>query len=160
MILGFGVMLGKLIADGGGVQRISTSLIDAFGLKNVQWAVVVIGFAVGIPMFYNVGFVILVPFAFAIAAQTGLPLIYVGLPMFASLSVTHGYFPPHPGSTAIGALYHADMGLTLIYGVAVAIPAILLGGVFFSWTLKGIRPDPPAELARVELPAEENTPGF
>ena len=160
MILGFGVMLGKMIADGGGVQRISNSLIRTFGTKNVQWAMVLIGFAVGIPMFYNVGFVILVPFAFAIAAQTGLPLIYVGLPMFASLSVTHGYLPPHPGPTAIGALYHADMGLTLIYGVAVAIPAILLGGVFFSWTLKGIRPDPPAELARVELPAEENTPGF
>src|SRR5690606_33972548 len=64
MILGFGVMLGKLIADGGGVQQISTRLIGAFGLKNVQWAVVVIGFVVGIPMFYNVGFVILVPFVF------------------------------------------------------------------------------------------------
>ncbi|MFC7522443.1 gluconate:H+ symporter [Parapedobacter sp. GCM10030251] len=160
LILGFGVMLGKLIADGGGVQRMSTSLIRAFGTKNVQWAVVLIGFAVGIPMFYNVGFVILVPFVFAIAAQTGLPLIYVGLPMLASLSVTHGYLPPHPGPTAIGALYKADMGLTLIYGVAVAIPAILLGGVFFSWALKGIRPNPPVQFAQVELVAEENIPGF
>jgi len=160
MILGFGVMLGKMIADGGGVQRISTSLIRAFGTKNVQWAVVLIGFAVGIPMFYNVGFVILVPFVFAIAAQTRLPLIYVGLPMLASLSVTHGYLPPHPGPTAIGALYNADMGLTLIYGVAVAIPAILLGGVVFSRTLKGIRPNPPVQFTKVELPAEENIPGF
>lgn len=160
MILGFGVMLGKLIADGGGVQRMSTSLIRTFGTKNVQWAVVLIGFAVGIPMFYNVGFVILVPFVFAIAAQTRLPLIYVGLPMLASLSVTHGYLPPHPGPTAIGTLYKADMGLTLIYGVVVAIPAILLGGVVFSWTLKGIRPDPPVQFTQVELPAEEHTPGF
>jgi len=160
MILGFGVMLGKLIADGGGVQRISNNLIRAFGVRNVQWAVVLIGFAVGIPMFYNVGFVILVPFVFAIAAQTGLPLIYVGLPMLASLSVTHGYLPPHPGPTAIGALYKADMGLTLIYGIAVAIPAILLGGVFFSWTLKGIRPNPPVQFTNTELPTEENAPGF
>ena len=160
MILGFGVMLGRLIADGGGVHRISMSLIKAFGRKNVQWAVVVIGFAVGIPMFYNVGFVILVPFIFAIAAQTRLPLIYVGLPMLASLSVTHGYLPPHPGPTAIGTLYHADMGLTLIYGIAVAIPAIILGGVVFSWTLKGIHPNPPAQFMNVEMPADEESPGF
>lgn len=160
MILGFGVMLGKLIADGGGVQRISTRLIGAFGLKNVQWAVVVIGFAVGIPMFYNVGFVILVPFVFAIAAQTGLPLIYVGLPMLASLSVTHGYLPPHPGPTAIGTLYHADMGLTLIYGIAVAIPAVVLGGVFFSRTLKGIRPNPPAQFLEVKMSPESESPSF
>ncbi|WP_436832550.1 gluconate:H+ symporter [Parapedobacter sp. DT-150] len=160
MILGFGVMLGKLISDGGGVYRISTSLISAFGRKYVQWAVVVIGFAVGIPMFYNVGFVILVPFVFAIAAQTGLPLIFVGLPMLASLSVTHGYLPPHPGPTAIGTLYHADMGLTLIYGVAVAIPAILLGGVAFSRALKGIKPNPPVQFTTLTTPAEETIPGF
>lgn len=160
MILGFGAMLGKLIADGGGVHRMSTSLIQAFGTKNVQWAVVLIGFAVGIPMFYNVGFVILVPFVFAIAARTGLPLIYVGLPMLASLSVTHGYLPPHPGPTAIGTLFNADMGLTLIYGIIVAIPAIVLGGVVFSWTLKGIRPNPPAQFLEVDTPADEDVPGF
>lgn len=160
MILGFGVMLGKLIADGGGVQQISTRLIGAFGLKNVQWAVVVIGFVVGIPMFYNVGFVILVPFVFAIAAQTGLPLIYVGLPMLASLSVTHGYLPPHPGPTAIGMLYQADMGLTLIYGIAVAIPAVIFGGVFFARTLKGIRPNPPAQFMEITPPSASESPGF
>lgn len=160
MILGFGAMLGKLIADGGGVQRISTRLIGAFGRKYVQWAVVLIGFAVGIPMFYNVGFVILIPFVFAIAAQTRLPLIYVGLPMLASLSVTHGYLPPHPGPTAIGVLYKADMGLTLIYGIAVAIPAIIVGGVLFSWTLKGIHPNPPAQFLEVDVPNEAEIPGF
>jgi gluconate transporter len=160
MILGFGAVLGKLIADGGGVHRISTSLIGAFGIKNVQWATVLIGFAVGIPMFYNVGFVILVPFVFAIAAQTRLPLIYVGLPMLAALSVTHGYLPPHPGPTAIGTMYKADMGLTLIYGTAVAIPAILLGGVAFSRTLASIRPNPPAQFLNIEEPPPSEMPGF
>src|SRR5690606_8726216 len=150
----------KLIADGGGVHRISTSLIGAFGIKNVQWATVLIGFAVGIPMFYNVGFVILVPFVFAIAAQTRLPLIYVGLPMLAALSVTHGYLPPHPGPTAIGTMYKADMGLTLIYGTAVAIPAILLGGVAFSRTLASIRPNPPAQFLNIEEPPPSEMPGF
>ncbi len=160
LILGFGAMLGKLIADGGGVHRISVSLIDAFGKRNVQWAMVLTGFVVGIPMFYSVGFVILVPFVFAIAARTGLPLIYVGLPMLASLSVTHGYLPPHPGPSAIVALYKADMGLTLIYGIIVAIPAILLGGVLFSRTLKNIKPNPPAHFLEVEMPNEKEIPGF
>ena len=160
MVLGFGAVLGKLIADGGGVQRISTSLVSAFGQKNVQWASVIVGFAVGIPMFYNVAFVVLVPFVFALAAQTRLPLLYVGLPMLASLSVTHGYLPPHPGPTAIAALYHADLGLTLIYGVAIAIPAIVLGGVFFSWTLKGIRPDPPTQFTGAKTFSEDEIPGF
>lgn len=160
MILGFGAILGKLIADGGGVHQISTSLIQVFGRRNVQWAVVLIGFVVGIPMFYNVGFVILVPFVFAIAARTNLPLLYVGLPMLASLSVTHGYLPPHPGPTAIAALYQADMGLTLIYGVIIAIPAIILGGVFFSRTLTNIRPNPPAQFLEEPPAVEENVPGF
>ena len=160
LILGLGAMLGKLIADGGGVQQISNRLISLFGLKNVQWAVVVIGFAVGIPMFYNVGFVILVPFVFVIAVRTGLPLIYVGLPMLASLSVTHGYLPPHPGPTAIGTLYRADMGLTLIYGVMVAVPAIILGGVVLSRMLKGIHPSPPAEFTKASTPQVSSMPGF
>lgn len=160
LILGFGAILGKLIADGGGVHQISTSLIRAFGQKNVQWAVVLIGFVVGIPMFYNVGFVILVPFVFAIAARTNLPLLYVGLPMLASLSVTHGYLPPHPGPTAIAALYRADIGLTLIYGVVIAIPAIILGGVYFSRTLKGIHPTPPVQFLEEPAAVEENAPSF
>ncbi len=160
LILGFGAMLGKLIADGGGVHRISTRLIESFGERNIQWAMVLTGFVVGIPMFYSVGFVILIPFVFAIAARTGLPMMYVGLPMLASLSVTHGYLPPHPGPSAIVALYHADMGLTLIYGVIIAIPAIILGGVFFSRTLKGIKPNPPVQFVDVEVPNESEIPGF
>src|SRR5690606_37707785 len=89
LILGFGAMLGKIVADSGAAQRITANLIKTFGRRNIQWAVVLTGFVVGIPMFYTVGFVILVPLVFTIAASTGLPLLYVGLPMLASLSVTH-----------------------------------------------------------------------
>jgi len=105
MILGFGAMLGKLVADSGAAQRITTKLVDKFGKKNIQWAVVLTGFIVGIPMFYTVGFVILIPLVFTVAATTGLPLIYVGLPMLASLSVTHGYLPPHPAPTGIAVMF-------------------------------------------------------
>lgn len=160
LILGFGAMLGKIVADSGAAQRIATSLTDTFGKENIQWAVVLTGFVVGIPMFYSVGFVILVPLVFTIGTATGLPLIYIGLPMLASLSVTHGYLPPHPGPTAIAGFYNADLGLTLIYGIIVAIPAIIVAGPLFSRTLSKIKPDPPEKLYNTRLLSEEEMPGF
>ena len=142
LILGLGAMLGKLMADSGAAQRITSSLVAKFGLKYIQWAVVLAGFIVGIPMFYSVGFVILVPLVFTVAASTRLPLIYVGLPMLASLSVTHGYLPPHPAPTAIAGMFGADFGKTLMYGTLIAIPAIIVAGPLFSRTIKGVEATP------------------
>ena len=142
MILGFGAMLGKLVADSGAAQRITSSLVSQFGLKYVQWALVLAGFIVGIPMFYSVGFVILVPLVFTVAASTGLPLIYVGLPMLSSLSVTHGFLPPHPAPTAIAEMFKADIGKTLLYGIIIAIPTIIVAGPLFSRTIKHIKATP------------------
>ena len=126
MILGLGAMLGKLVSDSGAAQRITSKLVSSFGIKYIQWAVVVAGFIVGIPMFYSVGFVILIPLVFTIATSTGLPLIYVGLPMLASLSVTHGFLPPHPAPTAIAGMFNADIGKTLLYGIIIAVPTIIV----------------------------------
>ncbi len=142
IILGFGAMLGKLVADSGAAQRISDTLIEVFPNKYVQWAVVLTGFIVGIPMFYSVGFVILLPLVFTVAATTRLPLVYIGLPMLAALSVTHGYLPPHPAPTALVKDYGADLGQTLLYGLIVAVPAIILGGPIFASTLKKYNPTP------------------
>lgn len=146
LILGLGAMLGKIVADSGAAQRITETLVAVFGTKRIQLALVLTGFIVGIPMFYSVGFVILVPLVFSIAASTGLPLLYVGLPMLASLSVTHGYLPPHPAPTAIAGTFGADIGLTMLYGIIVAIPAIIVAGPLFSQTLKKYRPTPPEGL--------------
>lgn len=163
IILGLGAMLGKLVADSGAAQRITTKLVEKFGKKNIQWAVVLTGFIVGIPMFYSVGFVILVPLVFTIAAATGLPLLYVGLPMLASLSVTHGYLPPHPAPTAIAATFNADIGKTLLYGILVAIPAIIVAGPLLSRTLKNINATPlkqflsPVILKEEEMPSMANS---
>jgi len=107
---------------------------------------VITGFIVGIPMFYSVGFVILLPLVFAVAASTRLPLLYIGLPMLAALSVTHGYLPPHPAPSALVQNFGADMGKTLLYGLIVAIPAIILGGPIFGSTLKKYNPKPLASL--------------
>ncbi len=159
MILGLGAMLGKLVADSGAAQKITTKLVDKFGKKNIQWAVVLTGFIVGIPMFYTVGFVILIPLVFTVAAATGLPLIYVGLPMLASLSVTHGYLPPHPAPTGIAVMFKADIGKTLLYGIIVAIPAIIVAGPLFSRTIKNIEATPlkeflnPKVLTDAEMPS-------
>lgn len=158
IILGFGAMLGKIVADSGAAQRITTSLTNAFGEKYLQWALVLTGFIVGIPMFYSVGFVILVPLVFSVAHRTKLPLVYVGLPMLASLSVTHGYLPPHPAPTALAIQFEADLGTTLLYGLVIAIPAIVLGGPVFSRYLKKYNPRPsekffnPIELSDEEMP--------
>lgn len=158
LILGLGAMLGKLVADSGAAQRITSRLVDSFGIKNIQWAVVLAGFIVGIPMFYTVGFVILIPLVFTVAAATQLPLIYVGLPMLASLSVTHGFLPPHPAPTAIASMFDASIGKTLLYGIIVAIPAIIIAGPLFSRTIKKINATPLPEFYNPKVLKDEEMP--
>ncbi|MFT5167069.1 MAG: Gnt-I system high-affinity gluconate transporter [Saprospiraceae bacterium] len=160
IILGFGAMLGKLVADSGAAQRIADTLIRVFPNRYVQWAVVLTGFIVGIPMFYSVGFVILLPLVFTVAARTKLPLLYIGLPMLAALSVTHGYLPPHPAPSALAVSYGADIGTTLLYGLIVAIPAIILGGPIFARTLKKYNPVPLKSMFSNKRFTEEEMPSL
>jgi len=142
LILGFGAMLGRIIADSGAAQRITQSMISVFGLKKVHWALMLTGFIVGIPMFYAVGFVVLIPIVFTVAASTRLPLLFVGLPMLASLSVTHGFLPPHPAPTAIADMFGADLGRTMLLGIIVAVPAIIVAGPILSPRFKRIKATP------------------
>lgn len=128
MILGLGAMLGKLVAESGAAQQITNGLIRIFGVKHTKTAVMLTGFIVGITMFYSVGFVILVPLVFTVASATGLSLIGVGLPMLAALSVTHGFLPPHPAPSALSVMFKADIGKTLLYGIVLAVPSILISG--------------------------------
>ncbi len=160
LILGFGAMLGKLVSESGAAQRITTKLVNAFGLNHIQLALMLTGFIVGISLFYDVGFFILIPLVFTIAATTGLPLLYVGLPMLAALSVTHGYLPPHPAPTAIAAMFHADIGKTMIYGIIVALPAIVISGPFLSKALSKIDAKPLKEFLNTKPLTEDEMPGF
>ncbi len=160
MILGFGAMLGKIVAESGAAQKITLRLVQSFGQKNVQLAVMLTGFIVGVPLFYEVGFVLLVPLVFTIAASTRLPLIYVGLPMLASLSVTHGFLPPHPAPTAIAAMFHADIGLTLLYGILIAIPAIIIAGPLLSRTMTKIEAKPMQEFVNQIILTDAEMPGL
>jgi Gnt-I system high-affinity gluconate transporter len=160
MILGFGAMLGKLVADSGAAQRITSGLVRTFGMKYLQWSVVLAGLIVGIPMFYSVGFVVLIPLVFSIAFSVGLPLLYVAVPMLASLSVTHGLLPPHPSPTAIAILFGADLGKTLIYGLIISVPVILIAGPLFSKTIKKINARPLKEFINPEVLEDEEMPGL
>lgn len=160
LILGLGAMLGKLVADSGAAQRITLSLIGVFGTGRVQWALMLTAFIIGVPLFYDVGFVIMMPIVFAVVASTKAPLLYVGLPTLASLSVTHGYLPPHPAPTAIAATFGADIGTTLIYGIIIAIPAIIVAGPILSRGLKKVDARPMEEFAGAPLTSPEKLPGF
>ena len=160
LILGFGSMLGKLVSESGAAQRITSHLIKAFGIKHIQLALMLTGFIVGISLFFDVGFFIMIPLVFTVAATTGLPLLYVGLPILAALSVTHGFLPPHPAPTAIVTLFHADLGKTLIYGIIAAIPAIIISGPILSKVLSKIEAKPLDEFLNQKVMSEEELPGF
>lgn len=142
LILGLGAMLGKLVAESGAAQQITNGMIRIFGVNNTKVAVMLTGFIVGITMFYSVGFVILVPLVFTVATATGLSLIGVGLPMLAALSVTHGFLPPHPAPSALSIMFDADIGKTLLYGIILAIPAILISGPLLTRFLPKVEAKP------------------
>ena len=157
IVIVLGAMLGKIVAESGAARKITDVLMKAFGEKRIQWALMVTGFVVGIPLFYNVGFVLLVPLIFSVVYRMKLPAVYVGVPMLAALSVTHGFLPPHPSPTALVQQFHADLGRTLLLGIILAVPAIILAGPVFAKTLRGMEsPLPetfrPAEVDAARLP--------
>ena len=160
MILGFGAMLGKLVAESGAAQQITNGLIKIFGVNYTKVAVMLTGFIVGITMFYSVGFVILVPLVFTVAKATGLSLIGVGLPMLASLSVTHGFLPPHPAPSALSVMFEADIGKTLIYGVLLSIPAILISGPLLTHFLPKVEAKPLKEFMTTRVFKQDELPSL
>ncbi len=158
ILLCLGAIFGKLIADSGAAQKIATTLIRAFGDKRMSIALTLTGFIVGIPLFYNVGFVLLVPLIFSLMYQSQRPLVALAIPLMCGLSIAHGFLPPHPSPTAIVAQFHADMGKTLIYGLIVGIPTLLIAGPLFAMTVKGIKAQP-AALFVTEPRSDADLPG-
>jgi Gnt-I system high-affinity gluconate transporter len=158
IIIVLGAMLGKLVAESGAAQRIASVMMNAFGTKYIQWALMLTGFIIGIPLFYNVGFVLIIPMIFSIIYKYKLPAMYIALPMLAPMSVAHGYLPPHPSPAALVELFHADMGLTLLYGIVVAIPVMIVAGPLFSKTVKNIVSTPLEGLATPSI-NDDQLPG-
>lgn len=141
LIFGLGAMLGKLLADGGGATRIAHTLINKFGQKRIQWAVVTASFIIGIALFFEVGLVLLIPIVFTIAKESKVSTLYLGIPMTAALSVTHGFLPPHPGPVMIAKEFGADIGQVLLFGFIVAIPVTIIAGPIFTRFAKRAIPE-------------------
>ncbi|MDU0153862.1 gluconate:H+ symporter [Bacillus cabrialesii] len=132
LVFGLGAMLGRLVSDAGGGYRIAITLIDKFGRKRIQAAVVIASFIIGIALFFEVGLVLLIPIVYAIAKGLKMPFLYLGIPMAAALNVTHGFLPPHPAPTAISVAYGAHIGQVLLFGIIIAVPTTVIAGPLFN----------------------------
>src|SRR5579875_2517724 len=140
IVVALGTMLGKMMAESGGADQVAATLIRLFGERNVHWAMVTVGLIVGLPAFFEVGFVLLMPIAYTTARRTGKSMLLVGLPMVAGLSVDHALVPPHPAALLAAVIYHADVGATLFYALLIGIPtAILAGPVSAQWLAPRMR---------------------
>ncbi|MEN9612874.1 MAG: high-affinity gluconate transporter, partial [Bacteroidota bacterium] len=151
--LSAGAMLGKLVAESGAATVIADKIMAFCGEKYLQWGLILTGLLIGIPLFYNVGFVLVIPIIFSLVYQYKLPAVYIAIPMLASLSVAHSLLPPHPSPASLVATFHADMAKTFMYGILVAIPAVIAAGIFAK-TLKHI----PTEGDLIVMPEKSVNP--
>ncbi|WP_028296375.1 gluconate:H+ symporter [Olivibacter sitiensis] len=136
IIICFGAMQGKILVETGAARRISEGLIQVFGVRHLQLALLLTGFLVGIPLYYGIGFVLLAPLAISLSVQNRLPAVWLALPMLSVLSAMHGFLPPHPSPVALTEQLGADLGMVLLLGFGVVIPSVFLAGYLFSSTLK------------------------
>ena len=163
IIVGLGTMLGKMMAESRASDRIAETLIQLFGEKRVPWSMMCAGLVVGLPVFFEVGFVLLVPIAFTVARRTRTSLILVGLPMVAGLSVVHGLVPPHPAAMLAVEIFHADVGRTILYALLIGIPsAIVAGPIYARFIAPRIVLDPHNPMADefAEQELDRRLPGF
>ncbi|WP_223636236.1 gluconate:H+ symporter [Planococcus sp. 4-30] len=131
VVVGLGAMFGKMLEVSGGAERLAATMISKFGEDKAQWALGVTGFIVAIPVFFDVGFIILVPIVYGLARKTGKSLLHYGIPLLAGLAVTHSFIPPTPGPIAVAELVGAELGWVILFGVLAGIPAMILAGPVF-----------------------------
>jgi GntP family gluconate:H+ symporter len=128
IIIGLGAVLGKLLAESGGAQQIADRLLRLFGPRHLPWAMLLLGFVVGIPTFFTVGLILLAPILFAVREKSDLPFLHIAIPMLAGLSAAHGFVPPHPGPMVAVGILNADMGKTIFYSLLIGAGAAVLSG--------------------------------
>ncbi|EAX48891.1 gluconate transporter [Thermosinus carboxydivorans Nor1] len=127
-ILGLGTILGKMLEVSRGAERLARTLINVLGKQRAGWAMMIVGFIAGIPVFFQVGFVLLIPLVFSVAVETGLSMVAIGIPMAVSLITVHCILPPHPAAMAIAGSLKADVGRIIMYGIIVGFPAAIIAG--------------------------------
>lgn len=130
-VVGLGAIFGQILEHSGGAEALAQTLLKKFGQENASWALMVTGFFVAIPVFFDVGFIILVPLVYALARDTGKSLLYYGIPLLTGLAVTHSFIPPTPGPIAVAEIIGADLGWIILFGFIIGIPAAILAGPIF-----------------------------
>lgn len=160
LILAFGAMLGKILEESGAAHTIALRLIDRMGLKNIQYALMITGFFVGLPMMYNASFLVLIPLIYTFAVITRLPLLWLALPLLSALSVAHCFLPPHPAPTYVSFIYEANVNKVLLYGLVPMVTCCLIGGVWLSSFYKNMKLIPPPELFKERHFEKSDLPGL
>src|SRR5229473_8090319 len=159
VVVGLGAMIGRFLEYSGGGRALADWLLQKFGRDRAVWAVLTAAFLVGLPIFFEVGFIILVPLVWNLARESKRSLLYYGLPMAAALTVTHSLVPPHPAPAAAAQLLGADLGRTILYGAAVSIPMAIIGGIVYGgWISKRIFVPVPAMAVPEPEPGTQPAP--
>lgn len=162
LVIIFGAAIGKMLTDTGAAQRIATTMVNTFGRKHVQAASVITAMVVGIAMFFETGVVVLIPLVFSIAAVAEVPTLYIGMPVLAALITMHGFVPPHPAPTAIAEIFGANVGKTMIIGILIAIPSVIVAGPLYTKFFKKeeLEVEAPATIYSDKEFSEEEMPSF
>lgn len=158
VVVALGAIIGRFLEESGGGRHLADWLLEKFGEKRTPWALLTAAFLVGLPIFFEVGFIILVPLVWSLARESKKSLLYYGLPMACALTVVHAMVPPHPAPAAAAQMFHADLGKTILWGIAVSIPMAVSGGIVYGlWIAKRMYVPVP-EIA-TEAKTVENPPG-
>jgi len=163
IIVALGTMLGKMLAESGGADQIAHTIIDFFGEKRIAWAMMAIGLVVGLPCFFEVGFVLLIPIAYTVARRTGKSLVLVALPLVAGLSVAQGLVPPHPAAMMAVTIFKANVGRTIFFALLIGIPTAMLAGPIYANLIAPhiqLPAENPMAAEFVDHGAESSLPGF
>jgi gluconate:H+ symporter, GntP family len=155
-ILALGTILGKMMAESGAGIQIADFFVKKLGVKKLPWAMMMAGFIVGIPVFFEVGILIILPLVISIHKTSKQNILLIALPAIAGLSIVHGLVPPHPGAVAAISIYNANLGKVLLYSLIVAIPSVIIAGPLFAkWIHKRVIPEGEPELIRINMTAKK-----
>ncbi|MCA0150062.1 GntP family permease [Rossellomorea vietnamensis] len=161
VVVGLGAMFGRMLEVSGGAERLAQTLINKFGEDKAQWSLGITGFLVAIPVFFDVGFIILVPIVYGLARKTGKSLLYYGIPLLAGLAVTHSFIPPTPGPIAVADLIGADLGWVILFGAIAGVPSMIIAGPLFAkWISKRIHAVVPDYMQAEEIEYDKELPSF
>lgn len=150
-IIGLGAIFGQILEHSGGAKTLAHSLVNLFGQKRASWAMLLTGFLISIPVFLDVGLVIVAPIIYALARDTKKSLLLFGLPLVCGMAVTHAFVPPTPGPVAVAEILGADLGRVILYGIAIGLPTAIIVGIFLVPVLcKNVKVDIPAFFEEAE----------